>query len=81
MVYKVSDGLLTSETMPFHFFHVKSTVKAVLLEAVWVYWGISDEVILFELAVKNGFLEVEDGWMGWGITAEDIVFVLAIFDS
>lgn len=64
MVYKASDGLLTSETMPFHFFHVKSTVKAALLEGVWVYWGILDEAILFESAVENEFLEVEEGWMG-----------------
>lgn len=75
MVYKASDRLLTSETMPFHFFHVKSTVKAVLLEAVWVYCGISDKAILFESVVKGGFLEVEEGWMGWEITVEVIVFV------
>ena len=61
--------------MAFHFFHVKSTLKAELLEAVGKYFGVSDEVILFESTAINGSEEAVEGWMGSVISAEAIVFV------
>lgn len=65
IVYKgTASGLLASETMAFHFFHVKSTLNVELLEEVCMYCGVSDEAILFESTAVNGSVKVEEVLMG-----------------